>query len=885
MTTLSEPVQCEVLVIGGGPAGMAAALAASEAGAKVTLVDERSSLGGQIYKQSSSAFEARDEARQGAQYRRGREMIAAMMRGGVEVLTETTAWAIWGREAFLCRNDCEVRRIRATSIIIASGAYDRPVPFPGWTLPGVMTAGGAQSVVKVFRVAPGRRILMAGSGPLSLSFAAELKHHGANVIMLTEACRRPTPASIHRLFRAGLGNLSTLVEGFKYLSSLRFQRVPVRWSTMVCRAEGETRVERAVITRVDEDWRPVPGSEEVLDVDTICLGYGLSPSNEMTRLCGCAHDYDEQRGGWVARRDEWMRSSVPGILVAGDCAGISGVATAIQEGRVAGLAAAVDTGHLRVERATTLAQSARAELRRQRGFRGALDSIYRVGAAVYDLADDRTVICRCEEVTLGEIRGALRRFPADTQGVKTCTRAGMGLCQGRMCGLQVAAEVAKVSRVPIGSVAPYSVRPPVKPLPIAAVAAEMPERGRPIVELDPRMEAGGTLAPRARPAEADVAIVGGGLLGCALAFKLAKVGVDAVLLERGDLNREASGTNGGSLHIQLLRPPALDEAWLEKFRPLVRLHADSATAWRRLEAEAGISVGVRMHGGLLIADTLDQMRILRQKVAIERAEGLETTLISGTEARAMCPLLSESVIAADYCADDGVANSLLVAPALADRAAQYGGRIAPHHEVLAINVLGVRDFLLHTTRSQVHARRVVVAAGGWTARVAKMVGVSLPIGPDILSMNVTEAQRPELDLLIQHAGRRLTLKQTDSGTYIIGGGWPGEYVQSENRKVPSLEGVAGNMWAAASIVPRIARLRIIRTWAGLGANTPDWAPIVGECPQVPGFHVLFAGLGFTLGLTCAQLMAELLTQPNGPGSAALTAFAPSRHAGYHGKTS
>jgi len=869
-------------VIGGGPAGMAAALAAAEAGAQVTLVDEQPSLGGQIYKQPPSGFEPMGQARQGARHRRGGRMIAATARSEIEVLKDTTAWAIWGREAFLCRNDCEVRRILATVIIIASGAYDRPVAFPGWTLPGVMTAGGAQSLVKGSSVAPGRRILMAGSGPLSLLFAAELKHRGANVIMLTEACRRPSLAAILSLSRAGLGNLPSLAEGLKYLSALRMQRVAVRWSTMVCRAEGSSRVERAVVMRVDADWRPVPATEEALDVDTICLGYGLCPSNELTRLCGCAHDYDEQRGGWVARRDAWMRSSVPGILVAGDCAGISGVATAIQEGCVAGLAAALDTGHLTPERAFALARSARAELRRQREFRAALDALYRVGSGVYDLADDSTVICRCEEVTRGEIRDALGRFPADTQGVRTCTRAGMGLCQGRMCGHQVAAEVARFSRVPIGSVAPYSVRPPVKPLPVAAVAAEMPEHRRPIIELQPGRGTEGTPSPpspRARPAEADVAIIGGGLLGCALAFKLAKAGVDAILLERGELNREASGTNGGSLHIQLLRPPSLDESWLEKFRPLVRLHADSATAWQRLEAEAGIRAGVRMHGGLLIAETPDQVRMLRKKVAIERAEGLETTLISGAEARGMCPVLSEAVIAADYCADDGVANALLVAPALADRATEYGARIAPQHEVLAITVLGARDFLLHTARGQVHARRVVVAAGGWTGRVAKMVGVTLPIGPDILSMSVTEAQRAELDFLIQHAGRRLTLKQTESGTYIIGGGWPGEYVRSENRKVPSPESIAGNVWVAASIIPRIARLRVIRTWAGLGANTPDWAPIVGECPQVPGFHVLFAGLGFTLGLTCAQLVADLLTQPNGADRGALTAFAPGRHAG------
>ncbi len=385
-------------------------------------------------------------------------------------------------------------------------------------------------------------------------------------------------------------------------------------------------------------------------------------------------------------------------------------------------------------------------------------------------------------------------------------------------------------------------------------------------------------SPRSgRPIETDVAIIGGGLLGCALAFKLARAGVDAVLLERGELNREASGTNAGSLHIQLLRPPGMEAAWLERFRPLVRLHVEAAKAWRSIEAEAEIAVGVRMHGGLFLAETDDERCLLEKKVAVECAEGLDTTLISGDEARAMCPLLAPSVIAADYCPDDGLANALLVAPALARRATDYGARIVTGHDVRAITVRGPNDFILETPQCGVRARRIVVAAGPWTGQITKMVGMDLPIGPNVLSMNVTEARPPELDLLIQHIGRRLTLKQTESGTYIVGGGWPGEYVATDNWKGTSVESLAGNMWAAAAVFPRLTRLRVLRTWAGLGANTPDWHPIIGEYAGAPGFHVLFAGLGFTLGLTCAQRMADMLIRP---GSAdADAAFAPARYIG------
>jgi len=473
--------ECELLVIGGGPAGMASALTAARHGVAVTLVDERPTLGGQIYKQFGDGFVVADARALGRHYEEGSRLISAVQRSRVHVLTGATVWGIWGNDAYVHRDDAPPECIRTRCIIIAAGAYDRPVPFPGWTLPGVITAGGAQALAKVQRVAPGRRILMAGSGPLALSFAAELAHAGANVVMLAEAAPRPSVASLLRMARAYPGNATPLGDGVRYFSMLRTHHVTVRWSTMIRRAEGTTGVERAVIGRVDADWRPITGTEQVLDVDTVCVGYGLFPSNELARLCGCAHSYDEERGGLTAVRDEWMRSSVPGILVAGDGAGVSGSAVAIEEGRLAGIAAAMDTGHLATGDADVAASRPRTSLRRTARLRRALSRMYPVGAGIYDLAAGTTIICRCEEVSLDEISGALKSGVTDTQGVKSRTRAGMGLCQGRMCGRQVAAEVSRVTARSIADVPAFSSRPPVKPVPIATLAAERPERERPTV--------------------------------------------------------------------------------------------------------------------------------------------------------------------------------------------------------------------------------------------------------------------------------------------------------------------------------------------------------------------------------------------------------------------
>jgi len=361
--------------------------------------------------------------------------------------------------------------------------------------------------------------------------------------------------------------------------------------------------------------------------------------------------------------------------------------------------------------------------------------------------------------------------------------------------------------------------------------------------------------------DTDVVVIGGGLLGCAASSYLARSGVEVVLLERSELNREASGTNAGSLHIQLLRPPRPEMEWLDSYRPMVQMHINAARAWRGLEDDIHASVGVRMRGGLLLAETEEQVRVLEKKVAVEQDSGMDTHLVDGDEARVLCPLLSDAVIAADYCPDDGIANSLLVAPALAQSAADNGARVRVQHEVQAIQTLDAGGFLVSTSKGSVRAKRVVNAAGGWAGKVAQMVGVQLPISPDVLQMSVTEAQPSELDLLIQHIGRRLTLKQAASGTYIIGGGWGGGIEAASGLKFPEFDSIAGNMWAAVTVIPRLARVRVTRSWAGMGANTPDWRPIVGECDGVPGFFTLFAGLGFTLGLVCAQQLVDRMTSP------------------------
>ena len=358
---MTEAERYDLLVIGGGPAGLAAGAVAADAGLDVGIVDERPTFGGQIYKQFGAGFRVRDAAALGRDYRRGRELIEAAERSGARLLPSTSAVSIVDDVVHLVEDGERARSVGARRILLAPGAHDRPVVFPGWTLPGVITAGGAQALVKTQRIVPGGQIVFAGSGPLALAFPAQLRHYGANVVLVLEAGPAPGPRALLRLAAAAPGNTELLRDAAGYRSALLRARTPLRYRRIVVRAEGHDRVEVVVHAAVDADWRVVPGTEERVPADVLCVGYGFFPSVELLRLAGCEFGYDENAGGPVVVRDEWMRTTAPGISAAGDGTGVAGSHVAVAEGRIAALGIAVDLGKLSVDE---VASTRRAHPRR-----------------------------------------------------------------------------------------------------------------------------------------------------------------------------------------------------------------------------------------------------------------------------------------------------------------------------------------------------------------------------------------------------------------------------------------------------------------------------------------------------------------------------------------
>jgi NADPH-dependent 2,4-dienoyl-CoA reductase/sulfur reductase-like enzyme len=468
-----EARETDVLVVGAGPAGLRAAVAAKRAGAHVLVVDERVNAGGQYFKQPAGSMNV-DEPGLDAQYRAGRALLREAQESGIEILHGTRLWGHSGYQELYAVSKTARYILRHHALVLATGAFERGVPFPGWTLPGVMTTGAAQTLLRSYLVAPGARVLVAGNGPLNLQVAAELAAAGVRVVAVAEAAALFRASNAVHLARMTAAAPHYTREGLSYLAVLARARVPVLSPAAVVEVAGPGRAEVATVARLDAGGHPRPGTNRHYEVDAVCLGPGFVPSSELARSLGCEHLVDERTGVLVTRRDRNGRTSVDGVWVAGDGGGIAGAQVAQAMGTLAGLDAA---SHVRRPIGAELAERRRIaerELDRSQRFQQSLWRLYAAPKLVDQLATPGTVVCRCEEVTLAELTAAAAPWLAAAGSLKRATRAGMGKCQGRYCGPVLAVLAARQSGEPVGPYSGFAPQAPVVPVAAGMIAADPP---------------------------------------------------------------------------------------------------------------------------------------------------------------------------------------------------------------------------------------------------------------------------------------------------------------------------------------------------------------------------------------------------------------------------
>lgn len=455
-------MSADLVVIGAGPAGASAAIAAAGAGSNVVLADGAPAAGGQVWRAPASALSGLSLDRD-HDFLAGEALRANLRASPVRYLPEHRVWsAVGGFRLDLLGPDGGVS-CKASRVIVAAGAYERVVPFPGWTLPGVIGLAAATVLMKAQGMLPGRRVVVAGCGPLLAAVAAKIAAHGGEVAAVVDLASRGQWLKALRVFAS---QPKLLARGASWALKLLGRRIPVHFASTVLRAEGAERVERIVIGRVAEDGRRVGDAERVIDrIDALVVGHGLAPASELTRLLAAAHDYDRLRGGWTPVRDECGRTSVAGLYACGDGSGIRGALPAVAAGRLAGLAAAHDAGALSAATFAAETGPLRANLKGLEPFSRAAASLMALRPGmVADIAAG-TVVCRCEDVTRREIEAAFDAGAADLSQLKHFTRCGMGPCQGRMCG-DVVGELAAARLGSREAAGCWTARPPLFPVPL-----------------------------------------------------------------------------------------------------------------------------------------------------------------------------------------------------------------------------------------------------------------------------------------------------------------------------------------------------------------------------------------------------------------------------------
>ncbi|MCH7230859.1 NAD(P)/FAD-dependent oxidoreductase [Glycomyces sp. L485] len=438
-----------VVVVGAGPAGRAAAAATAAHGVEVVLVDSAPKLGGQ--------YDRQDTRESGDRF---------ALPSGVEYLPDSVVWAVepapGGHRVHVRTGPADSperagRALETRALVLATGAYDRSLPFPGWDLPGVYTAGAAQALAKSQGIAVGDRVIVAGTGPFLLPVATVLCSVGARVVAILEAndpvtgwMKRPGGAV------AGWGKFGELA---RYSVLLGHHHVPMVRRSAVIAANGTDRLEAVIASRLDHDWNPVAHTERRFEVDAVAIGFGFTPQLELAVAARC-----DIEGGFVAVNAA-QATSVPGVFAAGEITGIGGAELATHEGTIAGTAAAKLLGaRVRVP------FRAMRHVRSGRRFAAALQSAYPVRPGWKGWLRDDTLVCRCEEVPYGELRRAVGGLDiGGVRSLKLATRAGLGLCQGRVCGRNVA-ELAGLADAADG----FSRRPVAAPVRLGELAEDTP---------------------------------------------------------------------------------------------------------------------------------------------------------------------------------------------------------------------------------------------------------------------------------------------------------------------------------------------------------------------------------------------------------------------------
>jgi NADPH-dependent 2,4-dienoyl-CoA reductase/sulfur reductase-like enzyme len=452
----------DLVVVGAGPAGLSAAIEARNCGLSVALLDEQAAAGGQIYRGVDSAS-AKSRSVLGEDYAAGAALTKAFAESGAQHISGASVWNV-GRDMkvnYLLQGANTV--LTARHIVLASGAMERPFPVPGWTLPGVMGAGAAQILYKSAGALPSAPVVLAGCGPLLYLLAHQYLQAGVTLKAVIHTTQQSDYLRALQHLPGALRGWRDLRKGMRMLEQLRRRQVPVYAGAEKFAIQGTDRAEAVSFT--------YKGREHRIESSLVLLHQGVVPNTQFSWSLRAKHTWSDTQLCWVPETDEYGQIEDSGIYIAGDSRGIVGAKASALQGRLAAIAIASKLQRLDVNDRDAKEKALRADLRKQLHIRPFLDALYRPPVSHRIPQEDAVTVCRCEEVTAGQIRKYTDVGCQGPNQTKAFGRCGMGPCQGRLCGLTVTELIAEARGVSPEEVGYYSIRPPIKPVTIGELAA------------------------------------------------------------------------------------------------------------------------------------------------------------------------------------------------------------------------------------------------------------------------------------------------------------------------------------------------------------------------------------------------------------------------------
>ncbi len=461
---MSETV--EALIVGMGPAGMAAAIELAKCGVEFAIIDENPSPGGQAFRQPIPRIDRvagmpLPHPGHGEAHKLIDAFKTAVKTRG-KIYSDTYVWGAFQDNTLSLLNDAGIFSIKFRKLLLCEGAMERPLPFPGWTLPGIMTVGGLKKLILQDHCLPGKKIMLAGCSPLLIPTAATIVRAGGKVLAIADAV---APDRYPKLALQLIKRRKVVAEALQAFLSIFGARIPILRSTAAISAAGDTRLESVRVAKLDRNGNFIRGSEQLFDVDILGVSGGFIPSSRLARLMGCEHFYDEQHCCWRPKVNTNYLTSQENVYVAGDGSGIAGREAAQIRGYLAASHIAVSLNRLTQSGADKKNERIERELSRIMNYANALNRTFLPVHGLYNTMAPSTIVCRCEQVTVGDIINGIEKGYRNINEIKR-TRVGMGPCQGRSCEWATA-QIMLHRGIPIEEIGYFNLRPPLSPIPFS----------------------------------------------------------------------------------------------------------------------------------------------------------------------------------------------------------------------------------------------------------------------------------------------------------------------------------------------------------------------------------------------------------------------------------